>query len=159
VTGVWDYRTSQAVMAFQGWQGLDRDGIVGPITMAALATASPPAAAHPRAGRSIEVYRSKGVTLLFDKARLVLAVHSSSGAPGYTTPAGTYQIFRKERNSWSYPYQVWLPYASYFNGGIAFHQWAVVPAYPASHGCVRLSAPEAPFVYRFATMGTPVTVY
>jgi lipoprotein-anchoring transpeptidase ErfK/SrfK len=105
------------------------------------------------------VYRSKGVTLLVEGSQVIQAVHSSSGAPGYETPAGDYAVVRKERNSWSYPYQVWLPYASYFNGGIAFHQYADVPARPASHGCVRLSAPEAPLVYRFATVGTPVIVY
>lgn len=54
---------------------------------------------------------------------------------------------------------VWLPYASYFNGGIALHAYAVVPAYPASHGCIRIPAPEARFVYQFAAYHTPVTVY
>jgi lipoprotein-anchoring transpeptidase ErfK/SrfK len=53
---------------------------------------------------------------------------------------------------------VWLPYASYFNRGIAFHEYHDVPAVPASHGCVRLPAPEAPTVYAFATVGTRVTV-
>ena len=86
-------------------------------------------------------------------------IHASTGAAGYETPTGTYSVFRKETNSWSVPYQVWLPYASYFNGGIAFHASDEVPASPVSHGCVRLSAPEAPFVYEFATVGTSVVVY
>jgi hypothetical protein len=159
VTGRWDYRTSQAVMAFQAWQGVGRDGSVGPQTLAALETASAPKPATTGTGKRIEVYRSKGVTLLIDGGEVTLAVHSSSGAGGYETPAGTYSVFRKERNSWSYPYQVWLPYASYFNGGIAFHESADVPAHPASHGCIRLPVPEAAFVYEFAAIGTPVTVY
>ena len=33
------------------------------------------------------------------------------------------------------------------------------PTYPASHGCVRVPAPEAPGVYRFASIGTVVVVY
>ena len=47
-----DYRTSQAVMAFQAWQGLDRDGEVGPQTLAELETASIPVPAKtgPAAG-------------------------------------------------------------------------------------------------------------
>ncbi len=153
-TGTWDYRTSQAVMAFQGWQGIDRDGEVGPQTLAELETASPPKPAGTGTGHHVEVYRSKGVTLLVDGSSLVLAVHSSSGAAGYETPAGDYSVFRKEENSWSVPYQVWLPYASYFNGGIALHESADVPPQPASHGCVRLPAPEAPFVYDFSPIGT-----
>jgi len=92
-------------------------------------------------------------------AQVVYTLTASSGAPGYETNAGSFKVFRKERNSWSYPYQVWLPWASYFDGGIAFHEYKDVPPYPASHGCVRVSAPEARFVYEFATMGTPVTVY
>lgn len=158
VTGRWDYQTAQAVLALQGWEGLARDGIVGPQTQAALKTASAPV---PRAAgsRVIEVFRSKGVTLIVDQSRLVRAIHSSSGRTGFQTPAGTYRVFRKERNSWSMSYHVWLPYASYFNRGIAFHASSDVPASPASHGCIRLPTPEAPFVYAFATIGTRVVVY
>jgi lipoprotein-anchoring transpeptidase ErfK/SrfK len=48
---------------------------------------------------------------------------------------------------------------SYFNNGIAFHGYADVPAYPASHGCVRLPMAEAPFAYAFMSIGTPVAVH
>jgi lipoprotein-anchoring transpeptidase ErfK/SrfK len=99
------------------------------------------------------------VTLLVDGSKLVRAIHSSSGAPGYDTPPGSYSVFRKEEQSWSVPYQVWLPWASYFNGGIAMHESDDVPASPASHGCVRLPNPDAETSYRFAPIGTPVKVY
>jgi lipoprotein-anchoring transpeptidase ErfK/SrfK len=56
------------------------------------------------------------------------------------------------------PFSVWLPYASYFNQGIAFHEYPDVPSYPASHGCVRAPAPEAKEVYRFAALDTVVIV-
>jgi spore germination protein GerM len=158
-TGAWDYRTRQAVLAFQSWHGLVRDGIVGPQTLAALETATRPEPGSTDGGRRIEVHRAKGVVLLIDDRDVLRVVHASTGAAGYETPTGTYSVFRKETNSWSVPYQVWLPYASYFNGGIAFHASDEVPASPASHGCVRLSAPEAPFVYEFAAVGTPVVVY
>jgi hypothetical protein len=159
VTGAWNARTSHAVVAFQAWQRLARDGIVGPQTLAALENAVRPKPTSKLGGRRIEVYREKGVTLLVEHAKVVRALHSSSGKRTYETPAGSFSIFRKERNSWSVPYQVWLPYASYFNGGIAFHAYPEVPAHPASHGCVRLPVPEAPFVYSFMSIGTPVTVY
>jgi lipoprotein-anchoring transpeptidase ErfK/SrfK len=159
VSGRWDYRTAQAVMAFQGWEGLDRDGQVGARTLGALATARPPQPTRPAGARAIEVFRAKGVTLLVEDGQTTRAIHSSSGRPGYATPSGRYRVFRKELQSWSYPYATWLPYASYFNGGVAFHAYGNVPAYPASHGCIRVSAPEAPYLYAFATLGTPVTVY
>ena len=54
---------------------------------------------------------------------------------------------------------VWLRLASYFNQGIAFHEYPDVPPYPASHGCVRVPAPDARRVYDFASIGTAVVVY
>lgn len=159
ITGAWNARTSHALVAFQAWQRLERDGIVGPQTLAALENSVRPTPASKLGGRRVEVYREKGVTLLVEHAKVVRALNSSSGKRTYETPAGSFSIFRKERNSWSVPYQVWLPYASYFTGGIAFHAYAEVPAHPASHGCVRLPIPEAPFAYSFMSIGTRVTVY
>ena len=158
VDGIDGTRTRQAVMAFQAWEGLERDGIAGPLTKAALAEARRPQPRGDGPGRRIEVYRDKGVTLLVKRDRTRRAVHTSSGAPGYTTPAGRFEVFRKERDSWSVPYQVWLPWASYFNAGIAFHGYPEVPPHPASHGCVRVPEPEAEHVYDFARIGTTVIV-
>jgi lipoprotein-anchoring transpeptidase ErfK/SrfK len=159
VDGVDGYRTQQAVIAFQSWRGLERDGVVGPMTSAALAKASPPRPHANGPSRRIEVYREKGVTLLIRHDRTVRAIHVSSGSPGNETPAGRFEVFRKELRSWSVPFQTWLPYASYFNNGIAFHEYPDVPPYPASHGCVRVPSPEAKGVYRFAKLGTKVVVF
>jgi hypothetical protein len=158
VDGIDGYRTRQAVTAFQAWEGLERDGIAGPLTKAALADAKRPRPRGDGPGRRMEVYRDRGVTLLVKHDRTKRAIHTSSGAPGYTTPAGRFEVFRKEVNSWSVPYQVWLPWASYFNAGIAFHGYPDVPPHPASHGCVRVPEPEAEHVYDFARIGTPVIV-
>jgi lipoprotein-anchoring transpeptidase ErfK/SrfK len=158
VDGKDGYRTQQAVMAFQAWEGLDRDGVAGPITQAALRSAKQPRPGGGGPSRRIEVYRDKGVALLIAHGRVKRAIHVSSGAGVNATPAGTFEVFRKENPSWSVPFQVWLPYASYFTGGIAFHEYPEVPPYPASHGCVRVGSPEAPGVYRFAKLGTAVIV-
>ena len=158
VTGTWNARTSHAIVAFQAWHRLDRDGVVGPKTLAALENAVRPSPTSKSGGRHVEVHREKGVTLLVKHGKVVRALHSSSGTRGYTTPAGSFSIFRKERNSWSIPYQVWLPHASYFTGGIAFHGYPSVPAHPASHGCVRLPMSEAPMAYSFMSIGTRVIV-
>lgn len=158
-TGTWDYRTAQAITAFQACQHLSRDGIAGPRTIAALVTAKTPRPAQASRGHRIEVYRSLGVMLLLDRSRVIRAIHVSTGKPGYTTPTGAYTVFRKERNSWSYPYCVWLPYASYLDRGIALHSYSAVPRFPASRGCVRVAGPEAAFVYDFAANGTSLGVY
>ncbi len=158
VDGLNGYRTQQAVIAFQSWEGLTRDGIVGPADQAALADARKPRPGKSGPARRIEVYRSKGVALMVEDGKTKRAIHVSAGAPSTPTPSGSYSVFRKERNSWSVPFQQWLPYASYFNAGIAFHEYAQVPTYPASHGCVRVPSPEARFVYGFAKIGTAVIV-
>ena len=54
------------------------------------------------------------------------------------------------------PFREWLPYALLFVGGIAFHQFPDVPAYPSSHGRVRQLSAVAPWTYRFAYVGMPV---
>jgi lipoprotein-anchoring transpeptidase ErfK/SrfK len=87
----------------------------------------------------------------------VRAIHVSTGAGG-ATPLGRFSVYRKELMSWSVPFQTWMPYASYFYGGYAMHAYPSVPAYPASHGCVRLPAVEAPGVYAFASFGSPVWI-
>ena len=56
------------------------------------------------------------------------------------------------------PFQVWLPYASYFVGGIAFHEYPEVPVQPASHGCVRVTSFDAQWLFDFLSVGTPVRV-
>jgi hypothetical protein len=158
VDGLYGYRTRQAVIAFQAWQGLQRDGIAGPMTKAELARAGRPRPGAVGPARRIEVHRAKGVALLISGGRTVRAVHVSTGAGANATPTGRYMVFRKELRSWSVPFRTWLPYASYFNAGIAFHEYPDVPPNPASHGCVRVPAPEASHVYSFAALHTAVVV-
>lgn len=158
VTGTLDYATEQALVAFQGWEDLSRTGTVTGETQLALFRASAPKPATRRHGRRIEIHRDRGVLFMLDGNTVVRVIHTSTGAYG-ATPAGTYRVYRKERLSWSIPFSVWMPYASYFVGGIAMHEYPHVPEYPASHGCVRLPAGEAERVYRFAGVGTPVHVF
>jgi L,D-transpeptidase catalytic domain/Sporulation and spore germination/Putative peptidoglycan binding domain len=162
VTGVYDYRTQQAVLAFQAWEGLTRDGVVGPQTAGRLGTASRPLPLARTRTRHLEIYRQRGVVLLVDHTRVVRAIHTSTGiggdSPDLGTPPGRFRIYRKETRSWSVPYKTWLPFAAYWKGGWALHGYADVPARPASHGCARLPMPEAKFVFDFVSIGTPVRV-
>ncbi len=158
VTGELDYATSQALTAFEAWNGLDRDGELTSASFARILRATHPTPRYTGPGRAVEVYRDLGVLLLVEDGHVVRAVHTSTGFGG-RTPAGTFRVYRKDQLSWSVPFKVWMPWASYFNGGFAMHAYPDVPAYPASHGCVRLPAPEAQRVYAFAVEGTPVYVY
>jgi lipoprotein-anchoring transpeptidase ErfK/SrfK len=146
------------VIAFQKWEGLVRDGIPGPVTQAALLTAKRPTARTAGPGTRVEVLLDRQVALVIRRGRVLRTVHVSTGKRGYVTPPGRYEVFRKKRRSWSVPYRVWLPWASYFVRGIAFHQARVVPVTPVSHGCVRVTAADARWLYGLTPVGTKVRV-
>lgn len=155
-TGRYDDRTWHAVVAFQGWQGVPRDGAAGPRVWRELERAKRP---RPWGGlrNGVEIDLTRQVLLMVRGSQVVRAVHVSTGAYG-RTPRGQFRIYRKESLSWSIPFSTWMPYASYFYGGFAMHEYSSVPEYPASHGCVRVPGVEAPILYSFAGFGTPVWI-
>ena len=97
--------------------------------------------------------------LCVNNGKLVRVVHCSTGRPSLPTPAGHFSIFLKATAWWSTKYLDWMPFASFFSGGDAIHGFPDLPAYPASHGCVRISMPEAPWVYTFLYYGASVFVF
>jgi hypothetical protein len=151
-------QTRFAVIAFQKWARLARDGVAGPQTREALARAARPVPIQRAPGRRVEVLLDRQLVLAIENDQVVRAIHVSTGKPGYGTPAGSYAVFRKEARSWSVPYKVWLPWASYFVGGVAFHEYPDVPVVPASHGCVRTPTYDARWLYDFTPLRTPVSV-
>jgi hypothetical protein len=158
LTGATDTQTSTAVLGFQKWANLGRDGALGAATIDALERATRPEPAHRAPGRRIEMQLRRQLALLIDNNRVIRTVHVSSGAGG-KTPAGSFRVYRKERYSWSVPFKVWLPWASYFTGGVAFHEFGSVPTYAASHGCIRVNHYDAAMLFGFAETGTPVEVF
>jgi L,D-transpeptidase catalytic domain/Putative peptidoglycan binding domain len=155
--------TFHAVMAYQKVRGLTRDGVAGPSTRKRLAeSAKVTSRPRPRTGgasKRLEVDIQRQVLFLISSGKVRRTIAISSGSPGHDTPRGSYTIFRKEQMSYSVPFKTWLPWASYFtSSGIAFHQYASVPPYPASHGCVRIPESFAREVYQFAGFGVPVKV-
>ena len=158
LTGAVDTQTSTAVIGFQKWANLPRDGVLGTTTVDVLERATRPEPRLRMPGRRIEVQLRRQLALLIEDNRVLRAVHISSGSGG-RTPAGSYRVYRKERYSWSVPFKVWLPWASYFTGGIAFHEYPSVPTYAASHGCVRVNYYDAQMLFGFAEQGTAVSVF
>ena len=118
-----------------------------------------PVPRYPQSGKHIEVDISRQIVLLVARnGRVQRVIHTSTGATG-NTPDGRFTIIRKEISSWDYAFKIYLPYANYFYDGFALHEYPDVPEYPASHGCVRLHASNAPVVWAFAPLGTPVILY
>jgi L,D-transpeptidase-like protein/putative peptidoglycan binding protein/sporulation and spore germination protein len=159
VDGRWGPATEAAVIGFQKWARIARDGIVGPRTRAALELAQAPTPmtlAGP--GRRAEVLLDRQLTLAIEDDVVVRALHVSTGAAETPTPPGSYAVWGKFPLWWSKPYQVWMPYSVAFFEGYAFHQYWSVPVEPVSHGCVRITDADAIWFYDFMSVGTPVTV-
>jgi peptidoglycan hydrolase-like protein with peptidoglycan-binding domain len=151
--------TQNAVLAFQKWERLDRTGSLDARTETRLLTASRPSpVSRTGAGKRAEILLDRQVALLIDDNEVVRAIAVSSGKPSTPTPPGSYRVYAKIPRWWSTPFREWLPWALPFVGGIAFHEFAVVPAYPASHGCIRQAVAVARWTYNFAAVGMPVNV-
>jgi hypothetical protein len=157
VTGRPGDETSVAVLAFEKWTGMPRDGVLDADVVRALARATRPEPVLHEPGKRVELLLDRQVALAIVDDRVERVFHVSSGSGG-RTPSGSFHVYRKERLSGSVPFSVWMPWATYFTGGIAFHEYGYVPSYPASHGCVRMMARDAPVMFAFATSGTPVDV-
>jgi putative peptidoglycan binding protein/L,D-transpeptidase-like protein len=153
VDGIFGMQTWHAVIAFQGWSGLTRDGIVGPRTRTALTSAKAPTSWSRATGFEIRIPQQ--VLLVVRDGRVQRSIHVSTGARG-ATPLGHFRIYRREPMSWSTQFRVWMPLAQYFYGGYAMHEFASVPAYPASHGCVRIASTDSRAVWQAGQIGMRV---
>jgi lipoprotein-anchoring transpeptidase ErfK/SrfK len=152
-------QTQTAVLAFQKWEGLSPDGVLGPQTRAALATAQHPAPiTQGSSGKRAEVLLDRQVALAIDNNKVVRVIPVSTGKPSTPTPPGDFKVYAKIAKWWSTPFREWLLWAVPFNGGVAFHEFSDVPTYPASHGCVRQLETTAHWMYDFSVVGMPVKV-
>lgn len=162
VNGKYDYRTQQAVIAFQSWEGLERDGVAGSATRKRLAAAGRPKPMDDEEGKYVEIYRDRGIVLLVEDGRVERAVHTSTGigqnSTDLGTPVGTFEIQRKAQRGWSVPFKLWQPYAVTWNGGYALYGASDVPTAQSSFGGARVPMPEARNVWGFVDVGTPVRV-
>lgn len=158
VTGHYGERTWHAVMAFQKWSGIERDGVAGPQTQRTLARAGQPRPQGRGAANRLEIWRARQILAVINGGKIRRLISISSGRPGYATPLGRYRVYSKIVDEWSHKYNAPMPYASYFTGGIALHGSADVPGYPASHGCVRVPYIWMRDVYNAAPMGRQVLV-
>jgi lipoprotein-anchoring transpeptidase ErfK/SrfK len=93
------------------------------------------------------------VLLVVRDGKVSLVVHVSTGATG-NTPLGRFHVYRKVVG---WDWVLWYP--MYFLGGFAIHGYPSVPAYPASHGCVRVPMWVAPRLFAMNPWGRTVYVY
>jgi hypothetical protein len=169
IDGVFDYDLAHAVLAFQKSQGIARTSRYDSATRLRLGSPVPVRLLYPKAGRAVEIDLRKQVLYLSEGGVLRRILDVSSGndklyqQDGVThrafTPRGSFSILRKINDPHHESPLGILYRPAYFYSGWAIHGSSSVPAFPASHGCVRITNPAMDRLYDLLTIGTPVTVY
>jgi peptidoglycan hydrolase-like protein with peptidoglycan-binding domain len=156
IDGVYDKRTYQAVMAFQKWEGLARDGVVGVNVWSRVLAAGRPTPSRSGSGTWLEVNKARQVLLWVQDGMVLrtLPVSTGSASVGIVTPSRTYTIYAKSPK-WDGPRYKPL----YLSGILAIHGYPSVPPWPASHGCVRVPLWDMDEFFPLIAVGTKVHIY
>lgn len=166
--GVWDSLSRHALVAFQKVEGRERTGRLTREELQALREAERP---RPLEGGPphVEIDTRRQVLFVVDGDGVVtkiLPVSTGSEASYFDqgkwqrahTPRGRFTVQRKI-NGWRLSTLGLLYYPNYFSGGFAIHGSPSVPAYPASHGCVRIPMFASEGFSEMTPVGTPVIVH
>lgn len=176
--GDYGVTTSQAVMAFQKYSGLDPNSEVDEPTAAALSSATTRAYGTANQGSLIEVDKDRQLLFIIQEAYTVWTINVSTGSGipfkerdknewgkwvhgDAITPDGIFTINRQVEDGWREGDLGDIYRPKYFNKGIGLHGAYKVPNYPASHGCVRMSTPAMDFIWSadLAPMGMKIWVH
>jgi hypothetical protein len=160
--GAYGLTTRQAVMAFQKWARLPATSAVDEATAAALnRTLCRPAPGITGDGFEVDKGQQLGFIVRGGRAVWVLNISSGSGK-AYTernqrtggiesgisiTPNGTWKVYFERPDGWWDGDLGSIYRPKYFRGGVAVHGSPSIPNYPASHGCVRVSAPAMDMIW------------
>ncbi len=165
VDGEFGPRTAQAVMAFHKHLGLERTFTWQPDDWSHLENMEPIA----YLGEPAIIADLDRQVIYYHQASGEVAVIPISSANGETyrgrggrlatarTPQGEFRLQRHiPAMRISYLGGLWKPW--YFSGGYAIHGSSSVPAYPASHGCVRVPNWEADWLSSDLSVGMRVSI-
>lgn len=124
----------------------------------------------PKAKKSIRVDVGKAQRLYYYLGDIQIGSFSiSAGKASTPTPKGEFKIINKSPKAWS-SYGLWMPYwLGVGTGKFGFHELPIWPngfregenhlGIPVSHGCMRLGIGPAQFLYNWAEIGTPVSIF
>ena len=116
----------------------------------------PPVVAPCSAEAKACLRKSTNEAWLMDNGKVVYGpTPISHGRPGFETPAAATRVTFKREDHWSTLHFVWMKWAVFFNGDIAFH---VGPIQEQSHGCIRMTEDGAKTFYDALQPGDLVEV-
>ena len=163
-----DLASRQALIAFQKVEGRKRTGSLNAEELEALRKANRPRPLENNYPH-IEIDLRLQVLFIIEPGGIVshiLPVSTGSGnlftSEGWTrravTPMGRFAVQRKLQGWHKSPLGL-LYYPSYILSGIAIHGNPLVPATPASHGCIRIPMFAAKDFSEMTPVGTVVIVH
>lgn len=166
--GVFGNDLRHAVLAFQKVEGLPRTGVWGDAERSRIDHPAGFRLRYPSAQRAFEIDITRQVLVMSTGGVVERLLDVSTGTDAlYTvdgvtdrasTPRGRFTIFRKVNGvDVSRLGELYRP--AYFFEGWAIHGSGSVPAFPASHGCVRITDPAMDRLYSLLTVGSPVALY
>jgi lipoprotein-anchoring transpeptidase ErfK/SrfK len=155
-SGRYDDSTGRAVLAYRKVNGMARVQTVDRrILLRLVRGVGGFHAKYPSHGRHVEADLSRQVLVELDGATPFRIYHMSSGKPSTPTILGHFKVYMKTPGV-----NAKLMYDSnYFIRGYAIHGYPDVPPYAASHGCLRVPNADAPAIFAWVRIGTPVDVY
>ena len=155
-SGVYDGGTARAVMAYRKVRGMARGGSASTQVFRGLSRGQGGFRVRfPGHGKHVEADLSRQVLALIVGRRLHRIYHTSSGAPPTPTVRGNFRVYRQSLGTNAKG----MVDSSYFIRGYAVHGYASVPAFGASHGCLRVPVPSARAIYSWIDLGDRVDVY
>lgn len=168
IDGVLDAGSSHALVAFRKVEGRTRTGRLTLKELEALrsATRPQPLEAGPF---HVEIDLVSQVLFVVDDSGTVSKIlpvstgnnkefETSDATLTAVTPRGRFKVSRKIPG-WRKSELGLMYYPGYIVGGIAIHGSKSVPAYPASHGCIRIPMHAAKEFSDITPIGTPVIVH
>jgi hypothetical protein len=110
---------------------------------------------HPSAGKHVEADLSRQVLVLANHGKAERIYIVSSGKPSTPTVVGSFRFYRRGPG-----YNAkGMYFSTYFIRGYAIHGYHEVPAYAASHGCLRVPLANAVSIYKQISLGERIFVY
>jgi lipoprotein-anchoring transpeptidase ErfK/SrfK len=154
----WTSDTFDVVLAFQKAFGLPRTGSADRATLLRLAKASPLVPRVRAKDTHIEIDKTRQILVLVTRGEVTGVIPVSTGATG-NTPVGHWHVLWKAPATSTWLGSAILYRTLTFHGGFAIHGYSSVPAYPASHGCVREPIWAADWTYAQTPVGESVYVF
>jgi hypothetical protein len=163
-----------ALMSFEEREGLEVDGLAGPVVWETMMQATIKGKVKPEKGAAngytyVWVNKTEPETVnVWHNGKMILGeAPANTGIAGAETEDGTFPVYLRyeettmsgENPDGSHYNDPGIKWVSYFNGGDALHQFDRASyGSPQSLGCVEMPGEEAEAIWPYTPIGTPVTI-